>query len=183
MALGFVAAVASHHDGKGWPAGQERTALRFRRTDLVVQETTGIWPLSVSSDKLGVTAMRCAHLQARWAQEAWSDAAAPRDGSGPLVEVYPAPALKVAGLPYRSYKGTEGRQQREAILLQLARGVGLADVAERALMSDHVLDGLVSALAAHAAAEGRTLRPAPGAETDTALIEGWIHVPRRLIGC
>jgi len=57
--LEFITAVAAITTAKGWSAGRERSGLRYRRTDLVVQATTGIWPLSVSSDKLGVTAMRC----------------------------------------------------------------------------------------------------------------------------
>lgn len=83
----------------------DRTELSYRRTDCVVKARTGSWPLSVSADKLGIVAMRCAVLQERFAIEAWSGERQPRDGSGRLIESYPAAMLKILGLPFRSYKG------------------------------------------------------------------------------
>ena len=41
--------------GREW-----RRSLAYRETDRHVREVTGRWPLSVSTDRLGLTAMRCA---------------------------------------------------------------------------------------------------------------------------
>jgi hypothetical protein len=51
-------------------------------------------PVSVSTDRLGVTAMRCAHLLHRWSNGQHID----RTGPGRFVEVYPAAALVRWGL-------------------------------------------------------------------------------------
>ena len=174
--VGFTDALASHGAGRGWPPGEDRTRLRHRETDRAVHAATGIWPLSVSTDKLGATAMRCAHLQSRWADEVWDGVAAPRDGSGRLVEVYPAATLKTLGLPYQSYKGADGVEQRRVILAGLGSWVDVADVYEASLASDDVLDAVVAALTACAAATGSTRQPLDGAERSAALIEGWIHI-------
>jgi predicted nuclease with RNAse H fold len=172
---GFTEALAAHGAGQGWPPGANRALLRHRETDRAVHAATGIWPLSVSTDKLGATAMRCAHLQSRWANEVWDGVAAPRDGSGPLVEVYPAATLKMLGLPFQSYKGTGGVDQRRVILAGLSTWVDVANVYEASLASDDVLDAVVAAMTARAAAEGSTAHPTE-AERATALVEGWIHI-------
>lgn len=39
-----------------------RRELRYRATDYRVRQITGRWPLSVSTDRIGVAAMRCASL-------------------------------------------------------------------------------------------------------------------------
>lgn len=64
----FVAAVTSHSEQRGWPpagtdAPADRVPLRFRLTDLD-QIAHGSRPLSVSTDRIGVAAMRGARLQA-----------------------------------------------------------------------------------------------------------------------
>jgi hypothetical protein len=174
--LDFIAALSAHGVGQPWPSGADRARLRHRETDRAVRASTGIWPLSVSTDKLGATAMRCAHLQTRWANEVWGGAPAPRDGSGQLVEVYPAATLKMLGLPYQSYKGPDGADRRGVILAGLATWVDLDEVQEASLASDDTLDAVVAALTAHAAAAGHTSRPAEGPERAAALVEGWIHV-------
>src|SRR5688572_4190979 len=58
----FVKALASFNSSSSWPSGDDRRPLLLRTTDLVVGELTGTYPLSVSADKLGVCAMRCARL-------------------------------------------------------------------------------------------------------------------------
>src|SRR5262245_19580776 len=91
----FVTAVAAHANSVAWPGrGQpglgHRRSLRYRLTDEVVHQRVGIWPLSVSTDRIGVTAMRCATLL-----DALAAAGHPVDraGGGQVVEVYPAAAL------------------------------------------------------------------------------------------
>ena len=57
----FVSAISSYAAGEPWSATDTRP-LRLRATDLNVIEQTGQQPLSVSSDRIAVTAMRCAGL-------------------------------------------------------------------------------------------------------------------------
>src|SRR5712691_13071857 len=64
-------------------------------------------PLSVSADRIGHVAMRCACLLALFAQQGHD---VDRGGSGKIVEVYPAASLKAWGLPYRGYKRPEDTQ-------------------------------------------------------------------------
>ncbi len=67
----------------------------------------GVWPLSISTDRIGVPAMR-------WA--AAISAAQPRlalGGLGGVVEAYPAAALKRWGLRWNGYKGREPKQRAE----------------------------------------------------------------------
>jgi hypothetical protein len=139
--------------------------------------------LSVSADLLGVVGMRCALLQRRWAEEVWG-AAAPRDGSGPLAETYPAAALKVWGIDAKGYKSRSrvdhAREVRARIVERLAGDTSLwldlADVAGCAVDSDHVLDALICALVSIAVAAGHTERPDDDA-VPQARREGWIHIP------
>ena len=70
----FLAFVVAHQGGtvpiprgireRGW-----RQPLTMRVTDLVVRQETRLIPLSVSADRLGHVAMRCACLLAQFAQE------------------------------------------------------------------------------------------------------------------
>jgi predicted nuclease with RNAse H fold len=96
---GFVSAVVAHHHGEGWPPAAvvppaDRVPLRYRLTDRVVMAGGGR-PLSVSSDLIGVAAMRGARLQ-----HLLVAARVPVDRSGVtgrVVEAYPAAALRVCG--------------------------------------------------------------------------------------
>ena len=103
----FVEFVAQHQDGRFVApadiAGKDwRRRLALRETDLATRAATGLVPLSVAADRIGLAAMRCAGLLARLAA---AGQLVDRAGSGVVVEVYPAAALKHWGLPYRGYKG------------------------------------------------------------------------------
>jgi predicted nuclease with RNAse H fold len=176
----FVAAIAAHERLEPWLGKVDRTNLCFRRTDEVVRARTGRWPLSVSADKLGIVAMRCALLQEGMAVRAWDGRRQPRDGSGQLIEAYPAAALKLLGLPASGYKGPkpESRELRRRILRGLAVMSDLEQVFETSVASDNHLDAVVSALVGWMAATGRTDRPVSAVDQRLALIEGWIHLPR-----
>ena len=192
----FVAALDAHHALRAWPSydvreGEgERERLRLRKTDLFVRDLDlGSTPLSVSSDLIGVVAMRAALLQSRWAK-AWGQYEA-RDGSGRLVETYPAAALRAwkllprRGVRYKGGGGTEkGEQQRgarESIAAALEQRTSTWLVLEPSLRheivrSDHALDALVCALVALAATREAT-HVASRELTAIAAREGWIHVP------
>ena len=180
----FVKALNAHSDRRAWPGSVDRDRLTHRDTDRAVRSRLpGVRPLSVSADKLGITAMRCALLQHRWATEVWG-VYEPRDGSGRLVETYPAAALAAWNLPREGYKGgsgakaERGRTVRSTIMNSIAKDcagwLDLSRVAEACIASDHLLDGLLSALVALAAGSHATVT---AAETSLAITEGWIHVP------
>lgn len=180
----FVAAVAAHAAGGPWPGrdapdpDEFRRSLRLRATDEAVAAATGLTPLSVSTDRIGVTAMRCALLLDRLARQGIDVA---RDGSGRVAEVYPAAALRRWGLAHRRYKSGVGAVAERAAIVDglLARAPWLRLGRHRRDLEGHhdLLDALVSALAARAVALGRTAGP-PDALGAQAAREGWIHLPR-----
>jgi predicted nuclease with RNAse H fold len=186
---GFVAAVAGWHHDDRWRADGD---LRLRQTDhevaRITREITGraAWPLSVSSDRIGIVAWRCAALLQR--HHELTGAPMDRSGGSGVYEVYPAAALAVWGCVSRGYKPsgaaarTPGRTARREILGQmsaaapwLAAAIGSAD-ADALVASGDGFDAFISALIARAAATRRTYPPTPE-QRDAARTEGWIHVP------
>ena len=185
----FVHAVSAHLDHRPWPGTQDRRPLTHRRTDDVVVELGWGRPMSASADRLGSVAMRGALLQREWAAR-WG-APEPRDGTGPLAEVYPAAALRAWGIDSVGYKasGTKAAAApavRAGIVATLRDAAGswldLDGVAEAVVDSDHLLDALLSALVAVAVAQGATLGPRDAEERRLGAIEGWIHVPVVALG-
>jgi predicted nuclease with RNAse H fold len=188
----FVAAVSSHHHFEPWPLEPSvtpRETLRLRRTDLFVRSLgLGSTPLSVSSDLIGVVAMRAASLQSAWALGGPDE---PRDGSGRLVETYPAVALRRWGLIEprgvrykggpKELRGAQRETRREMLTRMGAKSGQWLDVddglAEAALNSDHLFDALICTLVALAAKGGVTSPPPTKADRESARREGWIHVP------
>ena len=158
------------------------TAHTHRLTDDFAWKLTGAGkgrPLSVSTDKLGVVALRAAYLLERLADGGES---VPRDGSGSVAEVYPAFALIQWGLaPKETYKGKDASGTRAKILESLEMGLDLAltdTVRARCHASDHDLDALIAAAVARAVACGMTEPPGTNEQRAMAAVEGWIHLPR-----
>jgi hypothetical protein len=208
----FVQAVGQYAATAEWPHDATSEALRFRETDRFVRDAikhergVSLSPLSVSSNWIAACAWRCAGLLRQHHQR--SDRALDRISTplangldGPpdderasgsvatrgVVEVYPAGALAMWGLPHRGYKTSQrttaqaARERRDAILAQLeSEADGWleldADSREACLRADHALDALISALVACAAATGETLRADIG-QRGAAQREGWIHLP------
>lgn len=177
----FVEAVHAHARREGWPEAAPRR-LRFRATDLAVHEATGVWPLSVSSDRIAVPAWRCARLLDRIAERSLD-----RLGEDRVVEVYPAGALRMWGLASRGYKRRGGAghrlasdEARRALVEELSMKAGWLQTSERnrSLLTgnDDAFDALVCALVARAAALALTTRPEPE-QLAAARVEGWIHLP------
>lgn len=182
-------------DGR-WPVDGSRSgpdwsrALRFRATDLAVQQAVGIWPLSVSSDKIAHVAWRAAGLLSRHAEGMGENVDRTGAATG-VFEVYPGAALAAWGLAHRGYKGRGGAdarkkagEAREALLGQMeAAGSGwlrlgpTPDARAAMVASDDAFDAFLAALAAAAAAKGLTARPSAEQE-EHARVEGWIHVPK-----
>jgi predicted nuclease with RNAse H fold len=177
----FVAFVSRHASGRRVGAGPDegmawRRRLSYRATDRATREITGRWPLSVATDRLGLTAMHCAVLL-----DAIGDslgAAVDRSGGGTAVEVYPSAALRGWGFDTRGYKNDDGvRGILLDALLERAPWLRLTpgDKALRAA-SDDAFDAVIAALAARAHALGLT-HPIPAADRDRASREGWIALP------
>ncbi len=152
-----------------------KQALAFRRTDVVVHESTGRWPLSVAADRIAYPALRCAGLLARLRAAGHP---VRRSGIDSLVaEVYPAAALLTWRQPTAGYKTDPAK--RQALVASLVAGTPWLDWASvaAACARDHdVLDAVVCALVAGAVVLGRTALPG----TDVLTLveeEGWIHLP------
>jgi Protein of unknown function (DUF429) len=169
----FVDHVARFHAGGAW-AKTSVVALRYRETDRVVAARTGRWPLSVSTDLIGVPAFRAAALLSRLGD-------VDRTGAGRVVEVYPAAALRLWGFTAIGYKRREGRASLTTLLAELrrrTRGWLDLDGAARRLCgtSDDALDALVAALVARAATLN-LCAPPPPEHTARAAREGWVALP------
>ena len=175
--VSFARAVAGHANGAAWPASYQHAhpaAFQYRRTDLAVRATVpGAKPLSVSADKIAIPAMRAAALLATISPPP------ARDGSGLIVEVYPAVALRRWGYASQGYKEAKNAEPRAELVGAFLEAIpSLAISSEhRALVErvDHAFDALVAALVARAAAGA--VEPIPPEERDAALQEGWIAIP------
>jgi predicted nuclease with RNAse H fold len=179
----FVDAVSAHRNGAGWPGSGEdqdlyRFQLSFRATDRRLIEHGARRPLSVSTDLIGVVAMRCAYLLDRLAARGEP---VDRAGSGKVIEAYPAPALSTWGLSAIGYKSRVGVARIPELLSRVEDGLGGIEMTpqERELAgADHnCFDALIASLVARAAALGLTQGPESDEDADRAVREGWIHVP------
>ncbi len=177
--VAFADAVAQHSRDGTWPRDYrhaETKAYRYRRTDLWVRRNLKTSPpLSVSTDRIALPAMRAAALMSRLPERT------ALDGSGVVVEVYPAAALRRWGFPSRSYKRKENVEARRQLVEQfLTETAGWLSIGEEdvalCLSSDDAFDAVIGALAAQAAAVGLA-DGIPDEERTAAAREGWIAVP------
>ncbi len=177
----FIDAIDAHHRGDPWPAAgveppADREPLRFRVTDLATR-TGGAQPLSVSTDRIGVAAMRGARIQ-HLCRAAGTEI--DRSGtSGKIAEVYPAAALRRWGLTSSGYKGRPNIVACHALAAELTSRCGpLAQAVEERLVGcdDDALDSVICAIVARAVLQGRTTA-SPAEHLAVARREGWIHVP------
>jgi predicted nuclease with RNAse H fold len=151
-----------------------RRRTSFRESDRHVREVTGKWPLSVSTDRLGLTAMRCAGLQGRLQQ---SGIEIDRSGSGKVVEIYPGASLRLWGFDTSGYRANE--DARAELLTAIEHSVpwlNLGSYRELMIGSTDAFDAVTASLATRAAAINRYL-PAPRDIRDIAKVEGWIALP------
>lgn len=177
----FVSFITRHAAGERVDAGLDegmawRRRLSYRATDRATREITGRWPLSVATDRLGLTAMHCAVLLD--AVGAALGTPVDRSGGGTAVEVYPGATLRVWDFGTKGYKNDAGiRAILLARLLERAPWL-LLRPEDRRLMehSDDAFDAVIAALAARAHALGLT-HPVPAEYRDQAGREGWIALP------
>ena len=142
-------------------------------------KVTRKWPLSVSSQLIAIPAMRAASLMSELARQG---SPVGRDGSGKLVEVYPAASLITWGFRGDGYKKSKGKAARRELVGQVLKRVGEwltvpPSISELCIDSDDVFDALIASLAARAAAVG-WCEPIPDDSRDAARREGWIQLPR-----
>lgn len=174
----FVSFLADHHRLRPATAElatrQHRRPLTKRRTDLVVQERTGIVPLSVSADLIAHVALRCAGLLSQL-HAAGIDVGRV---AGTAVEAYPAAALKSWGLPWRGYKNGKAAALDDlaAAFTAAAPWLDLGTHAALVRRNDDAFDAVVAATIARAAALGAVTTP-EAADRAIAEREGWIQLP------
>lgn len=179
----FVSFVADHanlvqpHAPDGRMAW--RRTLAYRETDRHVREKIGRWPLSVSTDRIGLTAMRCAGLLGRLAT---SGLLVDRSGrAGVVAEVYPGATLRLWEWEVRGYRTHP--EVRRSLVQRMQRDAPWLDLGEHVQLmveSTDAFDAVVAGLAARAAALGRYAPPPPEHQS-RAEREGWIVLPSCLL--
>ncbi len=151
-----------------------RRHLAYRATDRDTRDRTGRWPLSVATDRLGLTAMHCAALLDLLRERFGT---IDRSGAGLTAEVYPGAMLRLWGCDTRGYK-TEP-SARAALLAELgarAPWLQLGEFAPLMIESDDAFDAVIAALGARANSLGMCPGP-PAALASQASREGWIRLP------
>ena len=148
----FVKAVADWRLD-GWTS-ESRDHLQLRETNRVVRDHVGRRPLSVSTDRIALPAMRAMALLRR-------HGVTNRRGDGRFFEVYPAGSLFCWKLRCRGYKRIDDEWAivRREILSELQTKLRWLDVPDSYAESADSLDALVASLTARAAEQGFTMRP------------------------
>ncbi|MGW0590973.1 DUF429 domain-containing protein [Streptosporangium sp. NPDC002607] len=176
----FIDFIAAHRIGhvevpSGIAGIDWRRELAFRVTDQVTSELV-LRPLSVSADRIGHTAMRCAALLADLARQGQP---VDRSGIGVVVEVYPAASLKCWGLPHDGYKRSANRGKLTQLVDKLQEAAPWLDLGAHEQICrtcDDAIDAVIAALTARAASQGLVTVPTQD-QTRSARSEGWIALP------
>ncbi|MDH6238685.1 DUF429 domain-containing protein [Aurantimicrobium minutum] len=151
-----------------------RRRLAYRETDRHVRSVTGRWPLSVATDRLGLTAMRCAGLLSKVSA---SGITIDRTGEGLVAEVYPGAALRLWGFDTTGYRVSEHkREELLKLICDEAPWIDLGDHRTMMVKSCDAFDAVIAALATRGVATGRYLTPSLQ-QREFAHSEGWICLP------
>jgi len=152
-----------------------RRKVSYRETDRHVREITGRWPLSVATDRLGMTALRCAGLLSKLQE---TGVEVDRSGVGLVVEVYPGASLRIWGFETKGYRDSASRRAELLEELQArATYLDLGDFSEKLIESCDSFDALFASLSARAAALGLTYPPS-AEQVEAARLEGWVALPK-----
>ena len=174
MLRGYEIGVAFDHD---------RRHYRLRTTDLWINNTLQRHlgrnaappsPFSVSTDKLGATAMVGTILLHGLFEEF---EVSPRHSGydRAVLEVYPSASLWAWGLPHRGVDvGATLETLEDTFDLDIRE-----DARGQLLASRHCFDALVAALTAREYANDNTYDPPEGVPWEVLRVEGWIRVPTR----
>lgn len=160
----------SFDGGMAW-----RRRLAYRETDRHVRDVTGRWPLSVSTDRLGLTAMRCAGLLSRLSL---AGVDIDRSGTGLVTEVYPGASLRLWGFDTAGYRtSTDTRATLLTTLKSAAPWLQTSAVEDLMVSSSDAFDAVIAALVTRAVAVGRYHAPTQK-QQELAQQEGWIALPQ-----
>lgn len=163
----------AHHTFDGGMVWRRR--LAYRETDRHVREQTGRWPLSVSTDRLGLTAMRCAGLLSRLSS---SGVQVDRTGAGLVTEIYPGASLRLWGFTTTGYRASADiRAELLDNLREQAHWFEPGEFEALMISSCDAFDAVIAAFAARAVARGNYMPPA-GHQLSQARVEGWIALPK-----
>ena len=189
----FVKALAGYEIGVA--LDRIRRRYTYRQTDAWVADELPLRltrelgppvPFSVSTDKLGATAMVGTVLLNGLSRDFHLS---PRMGATlpAVIEVYPTLSLWAWTLPHRKYKGNSetARDKRRVILwaVREAFDLTMSEEAEGDLVrSDHCFDALIAALTAREYEGGATFDPPEHFADEILRSEGWIRVPSRRLG-
>lgn len=178
----FIDFITDHRDSRLTVPPEEepdvwRKRLCYRETDLEVKRRQPkLQGLSTSTDRIGVTAMRCAALLEALAADGRR---VDRTGSGVVVEVYPAASLAQWRLRSKGYKKPVNRPLLSEMVTELLRQAPwfeLGDDEALCRRSDDAFDAVIAALTA-AAAWADQAHGLPDHLRDVAKLEGWIALP------
>lgn len=173
----FVEFVQRHSSGDNTEVSGDmdaRRRLAYRETDRAVREVTGRWPLSVSTDRLGLTAMRCAGLLSKMNHDG---VAIDRSGAGKVVEIYPGASLRLWGFDTAGYRtSTDLRAKLLEDIKLAAPWFEPGSFADLMIESCDSFDAVIANFAARSAHTGLSTKP-PMKVAKQARIEGWIALP------
>ena len=180
--LEFVDFVQRHSSGDNTEVSGDmdsRRRLAYRETDRAVRELTGRWPLSVSTDRLGLTAMRCAGLLSKLQADG---VVIDRSGAGKVVEIYPGASLRLWGFDTSGYRtSADLRVNLLASIKSAAPWFEPGQFAELMIESCDAFDAVIAGFAARSAQMGLSTTPTQAA-TKQAQAEGWIALPQTSLG-
>lgn len=178
--IAFIDYLIAHRaGGRELVVPETRHPLTNRATDLHLRRQLRLQPLSVSADRIGAAAMRCAAILSGLTR---SDVEVDRTGlTGPVVEVYPAAALKIWGVAHQGYKGRERDNAARRAQLVVAVGhvlpwLDLGEYAELCVETDDAFDAVLCAAIAGLAAR-HLVEQIPQEHLAAAAVEGWIALP------
>lgn len=151
-----------------------RRSVAYRETDRVVRHKTGKWPLSVATDRLGLTSMRAAGLLSRLSE---TGITIDRTGAGLVAEVYPGASLRRWGFDTSGYRTSPEKRQELISLLQSEHPwLNLNTFTSLMRESADAFDAVIAGCAARAAALNKYDLPSPSTY-QLAQQEGWIVLP------
>jgi predicted nuclease with RNAse H fold len=161
----FIEAVTDWDDGdlQGF---RKRADLRLRATDRFVNAITNVTPMSVSTDRMGSTAMLLAEVLSRTCARLDRGRFDRTGGIDGIAEVHPAATQRLwtqaGGEPFttKGYRIGGYRNGREPFVIELLQS-GIEATPQQAIdLIDSVdaIDALLCALVARAVALGKTLR-------------------------
>ena len=172
----FLKSLGRENQGAPFSADKDfRRNLAYRETDRNLHRLTGKWPLSVSTDRLGLTAIRAAGILSQLSHAGFE---VDRTGTGLVVEVYPGATLRTWGFVTAGYR--DSTDVRRGLLLELAERAAWLTLPPKLLKlateNCDSFDAIFAALAARAAQLGRYHAPSVQ-QMALAKTEGWLALP------